>query len=48
MRRIAMDKAKEIMRLALRRREVARGTGCSLGMVNTVLTRVKEAGLTDP
>lgn len=47
-----MDKAKEILRLALRmglsQREVARGTGCSLGMVNTVLARVKEAGLTDP
>jgi len=52
MRRIAMDKAKEILWLSLKmglsQREVASGTGCSLGMVNTVLARVKEAGLADP
>jgi len=51
MRRIAMEKAKEILRLSqmgLSQRNVANGTGCSLGMVNAVLARVKEAGITDP
>jgi transposase len=51
MRRIEMDKAKEILRLSqmgLSQREVASGTGCSLGMVNAILARVKEAGVTDP
>jgi len=52
MRRIAMDKAKEILRLSLQmglsQRDVASGTGCSLGMVNSVLKRVAEAGITDP
>ena len=52
MRRIEMEKAKEILRLSLEmglsQREVASGTGCSLGMVNAVLTRVKEAGVADP
>ena len=47
-----MEKAKEILKLSLAmglsQREVARGTGCSLGMVNAVLARVKEAGVTDP
>ena len=47
-----MEKAKEILRLSLTmglsQREVARGTGCSLGMVNAILARVKEAGITDP
>jgi len=47
-----MEKAKEILRLALQmglsQRDVAKGTGCSLGMINTVLSRVKEAGLIDP
>jgi len=52
MRRIAMEKAKEILRLSLHmglsQREVASGTGCSLGMINTVLSRVRDANLTDP
>ena len=47
-----MEKAKEILRLSLTmglsQREVANGTGCSLGMVNAVLARVKEAGAADP
>jgi len=47
-----MEKAKEILRLSLQmglsQREVASGTGCSLGMVNTVLSRVKEAAVIDP
>jgi len=47
-----MEKAKEILRLSLElglsQREVASGTGCSLGMVNAILARVKEAGVTDP
>jgi transposase len=47
-----MDKAKEILRLSLQmglsQRDVASGIGCSIGMVNTVLSRVKEAGVTDP
>jgi transposase len=47
-----MEKAKEILRLSLEmglsQREVASGTGCSLGMVSAVLARVKEAGVADP
>ncbi len=52
-----MEKAKEILRLSLQmglsQRDVAAnlrfdGTGCSLGMVNAVLARVKEAGIADP
>ena len=47
-----MEKAKEILRLSLQmglsQRDVGKGTGCSLGMVSMVLSRVKEAGLTDP
>jgi len=47
-----MEKAKEILRLSLNmglsQRDVASGTGCSLGMVNAVLARVKEAGVADP
>ena len=47
-----MDKAKEILRLSLKmglsQREVASGTGCSLGMVNAVLARVKDSGVEDP
>jgi len=47
-----MEKAKEILRLSLQmglsQREVASGTGCSLGMVNTVLAQVKGAGVSDP
>jgi transposase len=47
-----MEKAKEILRLSLQmglsQRDVASGTGCSLGMVNAVLARVKEAGIANP
>jgi len=47
-----MEKAKEILRLSLQmglsQRDVASGTGCSLGMVSMVLSRVKEAAVTDP
>ena len=47
-----MEKAREIMRLSLEKglsqREIASGIGCSLGMVNTVLKRIKEAGIKDP
>ena len=47
-----MENAKEILRLSLQmglsQREIASGTGCSLGMVNTVLVRIKEAGVADP
>jgi transposase len=47
-----MEKAKEILRLSLEmglsQRDVASGIGCSLGVVNTVLARVKEAGVADP
>ena len=47
-----MEKAKEIIRLSLQmglsQRDVASGTGCSLGMVNMVLTRVKDSGVKDP
>jgi len=47
-----MEKAKEILKLALEmglsQRDVARGTECSLGMVNAILARVKEAGVADP
>ncbi|GHU09426.1 integrase [Spirochaetia bacterium] len=52
MRRIDMERAKEILRLyyemGLSQRDVARGTGCSLGVVNAILSRVKEAGIHDP
>ena len=46
-----MEKAKEILRLSrmgLSQRDVASGTGCSLGTVNAVLAKVKEAGVSDP
>jgi transposase len=47
-----MEQAKEILRLSLEmglnQRDVASGTGCSLGMVNMVLSRVKESGVSDP
>ena len=47
-----MEKAREILRLSLEmglsQRDVASGTGCSLGMVNSVLARVNEAGVVDP
>ena len=51
MRRITMEKAKEILRLTqmgLSQRDVASATGCSLGMVSKVLVRVQEANVTDP
>ena len=47
-----MEKAREIMRLSLEKglsqREIASGIGCSLGMVNAVLTRMKRAEVKDP
>ena len=46
-----MEKAKEILRLSqmgLSQRDVANSVGCSLGMVNAVLAKVKEAGVSDP
>jgi transposase len=47
-----MEKAREILRLhyemGLSQRDVARGTGCSLGVVHTILSRVKESGVSDP
>jgi transposase len=52
MRRIAMEKAREILRLSLKmglsQRDTASATGCSLGMVSTVLSRVKDSGVGDP
>jgi transposase len=52
MRRIKMEKAKEILELSLKmglsQRDTASGTGCSLGMVNAILARIKEAEVTDP
>jgi len=52
MRRMTMEKAKEILRLTLEtglsQRETASATGCSLGMVNAVLARVQEAGVKNP
>lgn len=47
-----MEKAREILTLSyeagLSQRDVARGTGCSLGVVNTILAKVREAGISDP
>ena len=47
-----MEKAKEILRLSLEmglsQRDTASATGCSLGMVNAVLARVKKAGIKTP
>jgi transposase len=47
-----MEKAKEILRLSLQmglgQRDVAIGTGCSLGMVSMVLRRVKKSAVIDP
>jgi transposase len=46
-----MGKVKDILRLraaGLSQRETAAATGCSLGTVNAVLTRLKEAGITEP
>jgi transposase len=52
MRRIIMEKSREIIRLSLEtglsQREISQAVGCSLGQVNTVLTRVKEAGVEAP
>jgi transposase len=52
MRRTRMEKAKEILRLSLMKglsiRDVANATGCSLGTVSAVLSRVKESGVSDP
>jgi transposase len=50
MRRIEMEKAREILRLhdaGMTQREIAGAAGCSLGNVNTILTRAKAAGLVD-
>ena len=46
-----MEKAKEIFKLVkmgLSQRDVADDTGCSLGMVNAVLAKLKGAGVLDP
>ena len=47
-----MEKAKEILQLflikGLSQRDTASATGCSLGMVSTVLKRVKESGVEEP
>jgi transposase len=47
-----MEKAREILRLSyelgLSQRDVAQGTGCSLGKVSAVLAKVREAGIADP
>ena len=51
MRRLEMEKAREILRLedaGMTQREIAASTGCSLGNVNRVLSRVKAAGIADP
>jgi transposase len=52
MRRIDMEKAKEILRLhhqyELSHREIAEATGCSVGTVSNVLTKAKEAGVGYP
>ncbi len=52
MRRIDMEKAKEILRLhhqyELSHREIAEATGCSVGTVSNVLTKAKEAGIGYP
>jgi transposase len=46
-----MDKAREIVRMdgeGMTQREIAASTGCSLGSVNMVLSRMKESGVADP
>jgi hypothetical protein len=52
MRRVTMEKAKEILRLSgsgMTLREIAgASSGCSLGTVHMVLAKVKEAGIIDP
>jgi transposase len=51
MRRNAMGKIKDILRYSaagLSQRETAVAAGSSLGTVNAVLTRIKEAGIKDP
>jgi transposase len=45
-----MEKAREILRLkdaGMTQREIAGATGCSLGNVNTILVRAREAGIVD-
>jgi hypothetical protein len=51
MRRNAMGKIKDILRYStagLNQWETAAAAGSSLGTVNTVLTRIKQAGIKDP
>lgn len=52
MRRIDMDKSREILRLHhtlhLSQREIAEATGCSLGTVSNVLQRARNAGIGYP
>jgi hypothetical protein len=52
MRRIDMEKAKEILKLSceagLSQRDVAAAVGCSLGTVSAIVARVKEAGIREP
>ncbi|GHV73188.1 integrase [Spirochaetia bacterium] len=50
MRRVGMEKAREILRLndaGMTQREIACATGCSLGNVNAILVRAREAGIVD-
>jgi transposase len=51
MRRVAMGKLKEILRYSaagLSQREIAAATASSLGTVNTVITKIRDAGVKDP
>ncbi|GHT89119.1 hypothetical protein FACS1894137_17930 [Spirochaetia bacterium] len=51
MRRIAMGKIKDILKYSasgLNQREIAAAVGSSLGTVNIVLAKIKEAGIKDP
>lgn len=52
MRKIDMEKAKEILRLhqvmGLSQREIAESIGCSLGTVSNVLQKAREAGIEFP
>ena len=51
MRRIVMGKIKDILKYSasgLSQREIAAAAGSSLGTVNTVLAKIKEAGIKDP
>jgi transposase len=50
MRGVEMEKARKILRLkdaGMTEREIAGATGCSLGKVNTILVRAREAGIID-